>query len=115
MDYDLCERDQFLPAKNIRSFLKEHSKIVKVFTVFGYNFLTILGICFVRFGTPLKTIFRTGSQLYLKLHYLVTAFFTLRIQNLSFWVHRFILNRKWLNHLPMKEKTLGSNPGKHDL
>ena len=55
-----------------------------------------------------------GTQWYPQLHYWDNAFFALRIQILSF-SGEFILNCKWLSDLPMKEKTLGSNPGEYNL
>ena len=50
-----------------------------------------------------KMFYVDASQLYPQLHYWVTAFFTLRIQILSF-SGKFILTPKWLSDLPMKEK-----------
>ena len=57
-----------------------------------------------------SSLFMDGPPLYPQLHYRAKVFFTLRILILSF-LGKFILNRKWLNNLPMKEKTLGLNPG----
>ena len=61
-----------------------------------------------------KNLDKVSPQLDLQLDYWDTAFFTPRIQILSF-SGKSIFNRKWLSDLPIKEKTLVLNPGQCNL